>query len=423
VATALKELATQGRLVLPRESDAGEFCQPSGGNQMMQQCCPQAGHTTARVPEGAARRPETMPAQQDEEAERRTLAELVEGEYDFVRPRKGRVYRAVISNIHQDAVIVHLPETKRDGFVPAKDLGFLDDEYRDNLRVGDRVPVRVLKPAGRDGYTIVSIHQGLRHSDWLRAQDLLDSGKMFEAEVTGFNSGGVLVSFGRLQGFVPNSHLGRPGSYDPEYKAALVGKVLKLGVLEVNQGRRRLVLSQRAVRKQRRQQVLAEITEGNVRRGIVRRLVDFGAFVDLGGVDGLVHISELDWSYVEKPSDVLSVGDDVDVLILGVDRDRERISLSRKRVLPNPWDRVTDNLQKGDIVTGTITHLVPFGVFVDVGDGVEGLVPNSRMPDGEGAAPEVKPADEVMVRVLEINQAKRQIGLTIWDKVTAPGGR
>jgi small subunit ribosomal protein S1 len=278
-----------------------------------------------------------------------------ESEAEDVPPRHGEVYKATVVKVHQDAVIVRLAEAQRDGFVSAKDLEHLDPEYRANLKVGDQIAVRVLKDAGRDEHVVVSIDQGLMYQDWSRAEDLLQSGEVFEAKVTDFNRGGVLVSFGRLEGFVPNSHLERLGSSNRETKAKLVGQTLSLVMIETDQRQRRLVLSERAAGDDKRQQVLAELTKGQVRTGIVRNLVDFGVFVDLGGVDGLIHISELDWKHVHHPSDVLSVGDEVEVYVLDVDREQARISLSRKYLLPRPWDQATPTSEHDDLVASTVT--------------------------------------------------------------------
>jgi small subunit ribosomal protein S1 len=174
--------------------------------------------------------------------------------------------------------------------------------------------------------------------DWVRAEQLLRGEEDFEAQVTGFNRGGVVVAFGQLEGFVPNSHLARIDLRDDGAKAELVGETISLTVLEVDRPNRRLVLSQREAGDQDKEQILTRLEKGQVHTGVVRNLVDFGAFVDLGGVDGLIHISELDWRHVAHPSDVLSVGEEVEVYVLDVDRERSRISLSRKYLLPRPWD-------------------------------------------------------------------------------------
>jgi len=255
------------------------------------------------------------------------------------------VYDAVVDKVHRDAVLVHLLESQREGFAPASDLRHLDADFRATLAEGDHTPVRILKDPGAPGDVVVSLDQRTsgqdrtRGEDWSRAEELLRHGEAFEAEVTGFNSGGVLVAFGQLEGFVPNSHLERIGANRPEAKAELVGETLSLAVLEVDRPKQRLVLSQRAAGEDEREQILSQLEKGQVRTGIVRNLVGFGAFVDLGGVDGLIHISKLDWRHIDHPSDVLSVGDEVEVYVLDVDRVQSRISLSRKYLLPRPWDQ------------------------------------------------------------------------------------
>jgi small subunit ribosomal protein S1 len=349
---------------------------------------------------------------------RERLAELLESARYRPRPvRRGEIREAQVIRLSEDEVVVDL-RSKRDGFVPPRDLEMLGDEYREGLQVGDLVPVLVLKTWGQGGRVVVSLNKGLQRQDWLRAQELLDSEEVTEMEVVGTNRGGVLVRFGRLRGFVPNSLLtsvprGLRGERRRKAKEELIGQQLGLVVIEVKQRRRRLVLSQKAARRQQGEKLLRELTEGEVRTGVVRSLVEFGAFVDLGGMDGLIHISELDWTHVDRPGDVLSVGEEVEVYVLSVDRDRERIGLSRKRLLPDPWLRVTERLRAGDQVEGTVTGLEQFGAFVDVGEGVEGLVHVSEMPEREESLGALKAGDVVTVRVLSVDQWERQIALRL----------
>ena len=350
---------------------------------------------------------------------RQRLAALIKREdYDYTRPRKGEVRDAVILDIGENDMLVDLGG-KQDGIIQPKDLELMDDEaYRASLEVGDHIPVVILRTWGRQDGILVSLNKGLQWQDWLSAQELLESGEIIEGEVIEFNRGGVIVPFGRLRGFVPNSHLtavprGLRGKRLREAKAELVGQTLSLVVIEVKQRRRRLVLSQRVADGRRRQQVLEELTEGEVRTGTVSNLVDFGAFVDLGGVDGLIHISELDWKHVNHPREVLSVGEEVEVYVLSVDRERERIGLSRKRLLPDPWHRVTEGLHERDVVEGTVTGVVDFGAFVDLGEGVEGLIHVSEMPDGEATRSELEEGMPIIVRVLEIDQWRHRIALRL----------
>jgi small subunit ribosomal protein S1 len=303
------------------------------------------------------------------------LVAWVVSDYDYVRPKRREIREATVLAIQEDRVLVDLG-AKRDGRVPGADLERLDDEIRDSLQVGAQVPVYVLDPADDRDEIIVSIHKGLAQQDWLRAQELVESDECCECTIKTGNRGGVVVTFGRLRGFVPNSHLtsvprGVRGERLRQAKSDLVGKALTLAVIEADQRSQCLVLSERKARRAQRQRFLDELTEGDVRTGTVRSLANFGAFVDLGGIDGLIHISELTWKRVRHPSEVLSVGDQVNVYVLRVERERERIGLSRKRLLPDPWLTLTDNLNLGDVILGKVTNVVDFGAFVELDDGKE----------------------------------------------------
>ena len=233
------------------------------------------------------------------------------------------------------------------------------------------------------------------------------------ARVTQVNRGGVVVRFGRLRGFVPNSHLtsvprGLRGDRLRQAKSDLVGQTLSLVLIEVSRKRGNLILSEGVVNRRQRRQLFIELTVGEVRTGIVRNIVDFGAFVDLGGVDGLIHVSELDWRPVLHPSGVLSVGDKVKVYILSVDQERERIGLSRKRLLSDPWPVVTEDLSEGQVVEGTVTRAVDRGVYVDLGDGVEGLL---HISGGDEVRMGLEPGSSIRVRVLQVDRQRRRISL------------
>ena len=345
------------------------------------------------------------------------LSALIESDYDYTLPKRADICEAIILSVRKDEVIVDLG-VKRDGIVPREDLQLLDRDYRASLQAGDAVPVLVRDTRASGDGIVVSLNQGLAQHDWLRAGELLEDGETCEAEVIDVNSGGVLVSFGRVRGFVPNSHLSSvsPGLRGPrlqEAKSDLIGRALTLTVLEVDQRRRRLILSERAANRRRRRKLLEGLAEGDVRTGIVRNLVAYGAFVDLGGVDGLIHISQLDWSHLDHPSDVLEVGDELEVKILSVDQERERIELSRKSLLPDPWPVVTGALELDQVVEGRVTNVVDFGAFVDIGQGVEGLVHTSEMPDGRATCARLGLEAPIRVRVLDIDRAKRRLALSL----------
>lgn len=339
--------------------------------------------------------------------------------FDYENPVRGQILEGEIIQIDEDSVLVDIG-AKRDAIVPRKDLDRLDDELRESISQGDQIPVYVMRTGKVGGDLLVSINRGLEQEDWERAAKLLESGDVLHLPIIGQNRGGVVVRFGRLRGFVPNSHipeLSRDGGGDElkHQKEEMIGDELAVKVLEVNQKRRRLVLSSRAARRERRLIRLKELHVDSTLTGTVVNLVDFGAFVDLGGVDGLVHISELDWSRVDHPSQVLDVGQELEVKILDVDVDRERISLSRKALLPNPWGSLTEHYAPGDLVEGEVTNVRNFGAFMMLPEGVEGLIHVSEIGIIGPGNPEdvVHPGDKVLARILDIDSDRERISLSL----------
>jgi small subunit ribosomal protein S1 len=363
-----------------------------------------------------------------EEAEEPTFATLIEQGYGYTRLQRGDVHEARILSTRENEILVDLGG-KKDGIIPPDDLRLLDEEVRDSLRVGDKIPVVVVDTRSSSGEIVVSLRQGLDQQDWLRAKEFLESTEICESEVVEANRGGVVVSFGRLRGFVPNSHL----SSVPRYvrgdelnrvKSELIGKTLSLAIIEVNQRRRRLVLSERSADGRRRHQLFEELQQGDKLTGVVSSLTDFGAFVDLGGADGLIHISELSWRHVAHPSDVLSIGEKVEVVVLRVDRKRQRIGLSRRQLLPDPWLAVSENLRPGQVVEGTVTAVTDLGAFVEVAEGLEGLARVSEIPDDPSGSASLEPGAPVSVRVLRVDQTRRRIALSLrltLDDESTPG--
>jgi len=342
---------------------------------------------------------------------------LLESDYNYTSPKRGDIREATILSITANEVFVDIGG-KRDGIIPRQDLDLLDEAYRSSLQAGDRVPVCIQDTRTQGDGITVSLNEGLAQQDWLQAEALLENGGIYKAEVTDTNRGGVLVSFGRMRGFVPNSHLasvppGLRGERLQEAKSDLIGKTLSLTVIEVNQRQHRLVLSERAANHSQRQELLKALSINETRTGTVRNLVHFGAFVDLGGLDGLIHISELDWGHVEHPSDVLNIGDQVEVQVLNVDHDRGRVELSRKRLLPDPWSTATEKLQVDQTIEGTVIKIVEFGAFVAIGDSLEGLVHTSEMPEGKATCEALEPDSPVTVRVLNIDQRRHRIALSM----------
>ena len=371
----------------------------------------------------AVEQPLVMDELVEEEQVPSLMGELFEEEYDYKHPKRGSIRQAVVLSIEPHQIVVDV-RAKRDGIVPEGDLVRLRESELSAIEVGAEIPVYVLSPQDNDGNVIVSVNMALVHQDWLRAEEFLESGEIHEGKVSNCNKGGVIVPFGRISGFVPASQLvDMPRRLSHERKMArlseFIGETLPLKVIEVQRIRRRLIFSERVAQRQwceqQKQQLMNELYEGEVRRGIVSSLCNFGAFVDLGGADGLVHISELAWHRVRHSREVLSVGDEVDVYVLRLDHERGRIGLSIKRLLPDPWTLVDDKYQVGQVVQGKITNVVAFGAFARLELGVEGLIHISELAEGRIGHPSsvVKKGDELTLRIISINAERRRIGLSL----------
>ena len=343
-------------------------------------------------------------------------------EYDYKRPQRGDIRYAEVLRIDDDEIIVDIGG-KTEGVVPRYDLQKMGEEALAEIEVGDKVPVYVLRPESADGDVIVSLNMARTAEDWRRAQKLFEEGEVFEGTVSGYNKGGVLVYFGQIRGFVPSSQLTSISRQSSDKSrmdmlARIEGQELVLKVIEVDQERRRLIFSERAAGRQwrdrRKEQLLNELQEGDIRTGTVRNLCDFGAFVDLGGADGLIHISELSWRRVKHAREVLDVGDDVEVYVLRVDRERKRIGLSLKRLKPDPWQLAEEKYHAGQIVKGVITNVVNFGAFARVDDGIEGLIHISELADGDFSPGDlVKEGEEVYLKVLSVNADRERMSLSL----------
>lgn len=333
--------------------------------------------------------------------------------------RRGEIHNAIILEIHDREIIVDM-NTKQDGVVRQEDLERLDEGFRAELSVGDEIPVYVLNPRDQNGNLVVSINMGLQRYDWDRARELLKTEEVEKVYVTGNNRGGILVKWNRLEGFVPSSHL-TSASFSHDRREAwneLIGSELIVKVIEVDQDRRRLIFSEREAQKEHRARqkarLLAELKEGDVVSGTVTGLRDFGAFVNLGGADGLIHVSELAWHRVDHPRDVLEIGQVIDVYVLNLDREANRIALSRKRLLPDPWEDAAERYHEGQLIEGTVTNVVDFGAFVALDNGLEGLLHLSEMGNGNLKEPHsyVQKGDRLSLRISHLESEKRRVGFT-----------
>ncbi len=359
-----------------------------------------------------------MPKSDVENAYGEEFRELLESSFAYNPPQRGEIRNAIILQILPREVIVDMG-AKRDGIVPIEDLQRLDPKVRESLKVGAEVPVYVMNPRDQDDNLIVSINMGLQQYDWEKARKLLETEEVVEVSVKDSNKGGILVQWNRLEGFIPSSHLVSMGSSGGrESWNELMGKTLAVKVIEVDQARRRLIFSEREAqrewRAQQKARLLSELKEGDVVMGTVTGLRDFGAFVNLGGADGLIHVSELAWHRVDHPRDVLRVGEQIKVYVLSLDRDANRIALSRKRLLNDPWETASEKYHEGQLVDGTVTNVVDFGAFVALDDGLEGLLHLSEMGDGSLKEPHsyVKKGDRLSLRISHLEPEKRRVGFT-----------
>lgn len=335
----------------------------------------------------------------------------------FTTPRRGEIRTAKILSISDREVMVDMG-AKQDGVVRSQDLDRMEDAFRRALEVGQEIPVYVLNPRDQDDNLIVSINMGMQRYDWDEAKKIMTADQPTEVLVSGYNKGGVLVRWHRLEGFIPSSHLTTTTMNPERPMSALVDEKLVVKVIEVDQDRRRLIFSEREAQKETRlkqkAKLLAELNEGDRTNGVVTGLRDFGAFVNIGGADGLIHVSELAWHRVDHPRDILKAGDRIEVYILSLDRETNRIALSRKRLLSDPWESAATKYHEGQLVEGTVTNVVDFGAFVALDDGLEGLLHLSEMGDGSLKEPHsyVQKGDRLSLRISHLEPEKRRVGFT-----------
>jgi small subunit ribosomal protein S1 len=366
-----------------------------------------------------------------EDLEDRALMErfFADPAHDYRNLQYGDTVDGVIMRVDKDEVLVNIG-AKAEGVVPIREMQSLTSEDRAVLKPGDTLLVFVVQAEDREGRAILSVDKARQEKSWRLLQQTYESAEVIEAKVVNYNKGGLLVDLDGVRGFVPSSQVSGisrgPETQKQSEMAKLVGTSLPLKVIEINRNRNRLILSERQavqeVREGRKGELLSALKETDIRTGVVTSVCDFGVFVDIGGADGLVHLSELSWSRVKHPSEILKPGDQVQVYVLGVDNDRKRIALSIKRTQNEPWVTVSERYQLGQIVEGTITQLASFGAFARIEDGVEGLIHVSEMGDGRVQRPNevVQEGDHIQVRIIRIDPARKRIGLSM--RLSGEGG-
>ena len=334
----------------------------------------------------------------------------------------GDIVSGKVVKIDSDEVLLDIGY-KSEGVIPSRELSIRNDvDPGEVVELGEELEALVLQKEDKDGRLILSKKRAQYERAWGTIEAIKEKDGIVSGPVIEVVKGGLIVDIG-LRGFLPASlvDLRRVRDLHP-----FVGRSLEAKIIELDKNRNNVVLSRRAyleeTQREQRDEFLANLKPGEIRKGVVSSVVNFGAFVDLGGMDGLVHVSELSWKHVDHPSSVVQVGDEVEVQVLDVDLDRERISLSLKATQQDPWQEFANGHQVGELVYGRVTKLVPFGTFVQVGDGIEGLVHISEMAAHHVEAPEqvVTPGEELWVKIIDIDLDRRRISLSI--KQAAEGG-
>jgi len=334
---------------------------------------------------------------------------------DTFRPlQEGAVVTGTVVHIDREGVLVDVG-TKSDGLIPPNEWSREPGAGAADVKIGQKIDVYIMDVDDQEGNLILSKKRADFEKAWDRVIEAHQEGRTIHAMVTDRVKGGLVVDLG-IRGFVPASHVGSGKVRNLE---KYVAQTLPLKVIEVDRDRRKVVLSHRLAteeeREAQRQETLGNLAEGQVRTGQVRRITDYGAFVDIGGVDGLLHISEMSWTRIKHPSDVLKVGDEIQVMVLKTNLDQGRISLGLRQILPDPWTEARDRYNPGDTVQGAVTRLVPFGAFVQLEGGIEGIIPNSELSTRRVNKPEevVQVGDHVEAKVLDIRPEERRMTLSL----------
>jgi small subunit ribosomal protein S1 len=340
-------------------------------------------------------------------------------------PKVGETRTGTIASISDSELLVSVG-AKSEGVIGGREFDQIDADVRTNFEVGKEIPVYILSLEDKNGNLVLSYNRAREEMDWDTAEQLQESDEVYEDKIIGYNKGGLLVALGRLRGFVPASQIGLSrrltltGDTPEKRYSELVNEPISVRVIEVDRSRRRLILSERMALKETRESLKEKLLEdlqiGDVRTGRVTSLADFGAFVNIDGADGLVHLSEISWERIQNPKDVLKVGQEVQVEVISIDRDRKRIGLSIRRLQDNPWLKKVEEIREGQLVEGTVTHLTKFGAFAKIGDGdLEGLIHVSELSTSRVEHPKeiVSEGDIVTLRVIKIDKERQRIGLSL----------
>ena len=365
------------------------------------------------------------------------MEELLNEQSTEIRSLKhGDVVEGNVVRIDKDEILVDIG-AKSEGVISNRELYGRNAESQPELNIGDQVLVYVLQPESPEGHAVLSLRRAGLERKWRAMQEQLDAGVIIEAPVIDHNKGGLIVDCG-IRGFVPISQIvdfpRRPQNEQPRDAAQeiaeklqpYVGRKLRLKILEVNRKANRLILSEKVAlyeeRREKRDELFSSLQVGQKVTGTVRSIAPFGVFVDLGGIDGLVHKSELSWNKVNNPEAGYRVGEEVEAEVIDINHERGRISLSIRRLQPDPWHSTVADLKVGDVIDGTVTKIVNFGAFVRVRDGLEGLIHISELSHARVAHPGdvVHEGQTLKLKIISLDQERHRLGLSLKQAEEAP---
>ena len=347
-----------------------------------------------------------------------------EGLGGFDLPKQGEIRTGMVASKTPGQILVSIG-TKSEGVISGKEYEQIPPEELEALKIGQEIPVYVLNPEDQNGNLVLSYVRAREEVSWQDAEALLGNKDAIHSSIIGYNKGGLIVPVGGLRGFVPASQisLSRRASLQgesPEAKwSKMIGQAIDVIVIEVDRERRRLILSERAAstetREMLKERVIEELKEGEIRSGRVTSLAEFGAFVNISGADGLVHLSEISWDRINHPNEVLKVGQEVKVKVISIDKDKKRIGLSIRQLLSDPWAKEVSRYQVGQLVEGKITRLTKFGAFARLEGDIEGLIHISEISEKRIEHPKevLKEGDVVTLRVIKIDPDNHRIGLSL----------
>ncbi len=364
-------------------------------------------------------------AQGDQTNNHQTMESLLETETLSVElPQVGEIRKGMIASIGQNQILVSIG-AKSEGVIASRELEQLSPEERDALKVGAEVSVYVINPEDQNGNVVLSFKRAQEQMSWENVEKMIADEVIIDSKIIGFNKGGLIVAVGSLRGFVPSSQFSAnrrsqsTGDTPEQRWQKMVGQPITVRIIEVDRERRRLILSERAANTESRasmkDRVIGELEEGKVYSGRVTSLADFGAFVNLNGADGLVHLSELSWDRIQHPKEILEVGQEVKVKVINIDREKKRIGLSMRALQDDPWKNRVEKFSVGQLVEGVITRLTKFGAFARLEGDIEGLIHISELSENRVEHPKevLKEGDVKTLRVIRIDGEQHRIGLSL----------